>query len=109
MNGERLFRRPNPNRRILGEFKDESRTNPQYSELRISHLMRRVSALGTVRQNMFVVCVWTQVLGEGDGENWESYPVLAEAQAVVHIWRDPYPVSDEDQYHPKFIRFMRWM
>ncbi len=81
-----------------------------YSEIRIEHMMRRASALFHLRQNIFIVCIWAQTLGPpaaGNAEDWASYPITSEAQAVAMVWRDPYPDANGD--HPKFVRYMRWM
>jgi hypothetical protein len=111
--GNILFHFPNAgyNRSILNNFKNRSANWRQNSELRIEHLLRRSSQLASMRQNLFIVCIWSQQLGEPSGgrSDWNSYPVLSEAQAVALVWRDPYPVADADQRHPKFLRFMRWM
>ncbi|MFO8089356.1 MAG: hypothetical protein R6U13_05930 [Desulfatiglandaceae bacterium] len=76
------------------------------SELRTEGPMRRHSALASVRGQVYTVLLWGQALGEGEGEDWDSYPILAEAQAVAMVWRDPYP--NENGQHEKFVRFMRW-
>lgn len=113
--GDRLFRWDKGgifrNKSKLSWFKDQSATDPQYSELRLEHLMRRASALASIRQNLFLVCIWAQKLGtpQGGETEWNSYPILSEAQAVALAWRDPYPVANDNQYHPKFVRYMRWM
>ena len=99
------------NKRLLKNYKIKSDSNRQYSELRLEHLMRRASQLANMRQNLFLICIWAQHLGKPTGgkTDWDTYPVKSEAQAVALIWRDPYPVSNQNQYHPKFVRFMRWM
>jgi hypothetical protein len=98
--GRRVF-----HTRKLSDFKSNSDVL-RYNELRFEDPMRRHSALAHVGGQVYTVLLWGQALGEGQGTDWDSYPVLSEAQAVAMVWRDPYP--NERGEHRKFVRFMRW-
>jgi len=95
---------------VVEEYKPLQEANPEdYSEIRLEHAMRRVSALYHVRQSHYTVLLWAQTLGAGEDGSRHGYEIKSEAQAVALVWRDPYPVSNQDQSHRKFVRFMRWM
>jgi hypothetical protein len=77
-----------------------------FGELEREALIRNACELFTLRQQTYTIVIRADSFSPFFGMTGvKKGSVLATAQAVAQVWRDPYP--DPDGNHPCFVQFFK--